>query len=224
MKIKHALIMAAGRGMRMMPLTETIPKPMAPFMGSTLIANGINMLNNHIENIHITVGYKGAMLAKHVIENNVSSIFNTEGHGNCFWVYNTLLKYLNEPIYVLTSDNVILLDFEKLETDYYSLGEPLCMVVPVKPIEGLDGDYIFSDESKQVKALSRDTRSEIYCSGIQIINCKKINETTTPCENFDQLWQQLISQSQLYCSRVYPNQWYAVDTVQQLEDLENMLK
>ena len=43
-QIKHALIMAAGRGMRMRPMTDTIPKAMAPFRGETLIANGIRMV------------------------------------------------------------------------------------------------------------------------------------------------------------------------------------
>jgi NDP-sugar pyrophosphorylase family protein len=39
MSIKYALIMAAGRGTRMLPLTSSIPKAMAPLNGTTLIAN-----------------------------------------------------------------------------------------------------------------------------------------------------------------------------------------
>ena len=35
------------------------------------------------------------------------------------------------------------LDFDALASDYFELGAPACMVVPVKPIEGLEGDYIF---------------------------------------------------------------------------------
>ena len=80
--INHALIMAAGRGARLMPLTEIVPKAMVPYNGSTLIAIGIDKIRKHIPNIYITVGYKGAMLAKHVIEHNVSGIFNTEGRDN----------------------------------------------------------------------------------------------------------------------------------------------
>lgn len=90
--IKHALIMAAGRGQRMMPLTEELPKPMAPYNGSTLIAQGIAQIARRVEKVHITVGYKKAMLAQHVIEYGASSVINTEGEGNSWLIYNTLFK------------------------------------------------------------------------------------------------------------------------------------
>lgn len=222
-KINHALIMAAGRGMRMMPLTEDIPKAMAPYEGRTLIANGIDKINKQLGHIHITVGYKGAILAKHVIEHNVTSIFNTEGHDNAWWIYNTLMKYLDEPVYVLTCDNVTDLDFDSLEQNYYGMGEPACMVVPVRPIEGLDGDYIFHKDHV-VTELNREKKSDSYCSGIQIINPAKINELTQEAHNFYQVWMQLIQQEQLYCSNVYPKTWYAVDTLLQLEQIDKLLK
>ena len=62
-RIRHALIMAAGRGVRMMPLTAVIPKPMAPYLGSTLIADGIRRIRKHVDVIHLTAGYKGPKLA-----------------------------------------------------------------------------------------------------------------------------------------------------------------
>src|SRR5689334_6969953 len=143
--IRHALIMAAGRGMRMMPLTASIPKPMVSFRDSTLIAHAIRKIKDRIRNIHITVGYKGADLARHVIEHDVSSIFNTEGKGNSWWIFNTLIKDLDEPVLVLTCDNVVELDLELISHDYAAFNNPACMVVPVKPVEGLDGDYIFHE-------------------------------------------------------------------------------
>ena len=147
LKINHALIMAAGRGSRMMPLTNTIPKAMAQLGDSTLIVNGIEKIKNVLENIHITVGYKKSDLAKHVIEHDVSTVINTEGKGNAWWIFNSLLKDLNEPVFVLTCDNVVDLNFEKLANDYFNLGEPACMVVPVSPVQGLEGDYIFEDKN-----------------------------------------------------------------------------
>lgn len=217
-KIRHAIIMAAGRGVRMAPLTDAIPKPMAPYQGSTLIADGISKLLGKLEKIHITVGYKGAMLAQHVIEHGVNSVFNTEGKSNSWWIYNTLLKNLDQPIYVLTCDNVIELDFDLLEENYVALNEPPCMVVPVKPIVGLDGDYVFH-ENQIVTGITRETVSDIYCSGIQILNPAKINSLTTEGESFYSVWHQLIEQQRLMVSSVYPKQWFAVDTIEQLRTL-----
>lgn len=223
MIIEHALIMAAGRGMRMMPFTENMPKAMAPLAGTTLIANGIDKLKKRIPNIHITVGYKGAMLASHVIEHDVSTVINTEGKDNSWWIYNTLMKNLDKPIYVLTCDNVIELDFDLIEKDYFAAGRPACMVIPVKPIQGLDGDFIFHD-NQRITELSRTKPSEMYCSGIQVLNPKKINDITQPADNFYQVWMQLIEKGQLYCSNIYPKQWYAVDTVNQLEAINKLHK
>ncbi len=210
--------MAAGRGLRMSPLTDAIPKPMAPFNGSTLIARGIDLLINRLEKIHVTVGYKGAVLAQHVIEHGVCSVFNTEGRGNSWWLYNTLLRHLDEPIYVLTCDNVVELDFDLIEADYKELNEPACMIVPVRPVDGLAGDYIFHNDGL-VTELSRKRTSDIYCSGIQILNPKVTNNLTSESDSFYSVWAQLMEQKQLMTSSVYPKDWFAVDTLEQLTEL-----
>ncbi|HVF30681.1 MAG TPA: sugar phosphate nucleotidyltransferase [Pyrinomonadaceae bacterium] len=221
MKIRQALIMAAGRGMRMMPLTDAIPKPMAPFKGRTLIADGIDKLSGKLEMIHITIGYRAAMLAQHVIEHGATSVHNTEGHSNCWWIYNTLLRNIDEPIYVLTCDNVVELNFEILEEHYFSLGAPPCMIVPVRPVEGLEGDYVFHEDGV-VTEIARKKPSDIYCSGIQVLNPARVRELTTEGESFYDVWNQLIAQRQLLVSSVYPDKWYAVDTIEQLRRMNEV--
>jgi len=217
-KIRHALIMAAGRGLRMMPLTDSIPKPMVSFDGSTLISKGIDFLKKNIENIHITVGYKGNIVADHVTQIGVNTIFNTDGYGNGWWIYNTLIKNLDEPVLVLTCDNIVELDIDILTTEYHSYNSPPCLIVPVPPVKGLDGDFIFADKNV-VTELSRTKSSSIYCSGIQIINPAAINRLTHPTDNFYSIWNELIAQKKLYCSNVYPSKWTAIDTMDQLKNL-----
>lgn len=214
-KINHALIMAAGRGQRMMPLTSEIPKAMAIHEGGTLIANSIEKLIPVISNIHITVGYKGSMLAKHVIEHNITSIINTDGKGNSWWIFNSLLKHLNEPVLVLTCDNIVEIDTDLILKDYIAKGSPACMVIPVKPVPGLEGDYIFHKDGI-IAELNRNKPADIYCSGIQILNPYLINQLLEPLNDFNLVWEALISRKQLFCSEVYPKNWFTVDTVDQL--------
>ncbi len=218
--IKHAVIMAAGRGQRMMPATNSFPKPMAPYNGSTLIAQGIALIAQKVEAVHVTVGYKKAMLARHVIECGAHSVLNTDGESNSWWIYNTLLKHLDEPVCVLTCDNVVDIDFDLLEADYEKLDHPACMIVPVKPVPGLDGDYIFHRDGV-VTELNRAKESEIYCSGIQILNPYKVNQLTTGGGDFYSVWSQLMAREQLLVSSVYPKKWIGVDTMLHLIALNN---
>ena len=192
-----------------------IPKPMAPYKDSTLIADGIKKVRQSVDYLHITVGYKGAILAQHVIELGVNSVLNTEGKGNAWWIYNSLIQYVEAPTFVLTSDNITELDFELLAQEYYKYGAPACMVVPVMPIDGLEGDYIHHQNNK-VLELNRQKPAPTYCSGIQILNPKKINQITQKVDDFYLVWQQLIAQEQLYCSDSYPKKWFSVDTLEQL--------
>lgn len=217
-KIRHALIMAAGRGARMMPLTAVVPKAMAPYLGTTLIVEGIKKIKPHIDYIHITVGYKGATLAEHVIEQGVNSVFNTNGRGNAWWIYNTVMKHVNEPVIVLTCDNVVDLDIDHIGEEYFYFNKPACMVVPVKPVNGLAGDYIFH-KNNVVTKLDRNTPSDCYCSGIQVVNPYRINQITNEIEDFNNVWEQLIRQNELYCSNFRPAKWFAVDTIEMLEQL-----
>lgn len=202
----------------MAPLTDAIPKPMAPYNGTTLIARGISRLAERIEHIYVTVGYKKAMLAQHVIEHGASAVFNTDGQGNCWWIYNTLLKCLDDPVFVLTCDNVVDLDFDLLEENYLALNSPACMLVPVRPVPGLEGDYVFQ-QNHVVTEISRQHETEIYCSGIQILNPRRLNQITREGESFYDVWDQLIAQQQLLVSSIYPKRWFAVDTLEQLMSL-----
>jgi len=215
----HALIMAAGRGVRMLPLTENMPKAMAPFGGSTLIAQGIDTLRPYVGQVHVTVGHHGAMLAEHVIQQGARTVINTHGHGNSWWLYNSFLSLLASPLLVLTCDNVVELDFELLRAEYERVGEPACMIVPVMPVDGVEGDYIVHDVDDVVTRITRDTVTDLYCSGIQVLNPRTVVALTEETEDFGSVWEQLLAHGAMRMSRVYPQSWYSVDTLDQLATL-----
>lgn len=212
--IRHALIMAGGRGERMFPLTEAIPKAMAPFNGSTLIQQVVSRLRTTAGFVHVTVGYKKTILSGYLSDLGVSSLIDTEGKGNCWWVYHSLLRYVDEPVYVSTCDNVIDIDFQLLEDDYRAKDSPACMVVPVAAADG-GGDSIVH-EGPVVRAIGRDQATAFRCSGLQILNPYRVNTLTTPTENFYDLWDGLIAKKSLMVSALRPRHWLAIDTLSQL--------
>lgn len=222
-KIDDAFIMAAGRGIRLMPLTKKVPKGMIKYKQSSLIANGIDGLRKYIKNIHISVGYKGPILAKYLIEHNVSSIINTNEKGNAWWIFNSVFKNFDNPMFVLTCDNVTQIDFKKIEKDYNKLGKPLCMLIPTKPRNGLDGDFIFRKKNI-INKLSRKDKSDIYCTGIQVLNPKKINNKIQKTDDFNILWKRLINIKQLYVSNILPKEWFTVDNINNYTSLKKLQK
>ena len=126
-------------------------------------------------------------------------------------------------MYVLTCDNVTNIDFKKIEKDYYKKGQPMCMIIPIKPIKGLAGDYIFRKKNI-IQGLSRKVKSDIYCTGIQVLNPKKINDKIKSTDDFNILWKRLIKIKQLYVSDVMPKKWYTVDNVDNYKKLKKIFK
>ena len=185
---------------------------MVKYRNTTLISRGIKKIKKFISNVHISVGYKGPILAKHLIEENVNTIVNTNNKGNAWWLFNTIFKNLNEPIFVLTCDNVTNINFNKISDDYHKKKSPLCMIIPTKPIEGVDGDYIFSYKNV-IKKLSRKKKSNLYCTGIQVLNPKKINEFMKPVNDFNLLWKKLINKKKLLVSDIQPKNWFTIDNI-----------
>ena len=221
-KLENVLILAAGRGNRMRPLSDIIPKAMAPYKGDTLIGNTLKNFKDGDYLIHVTVGYKSAILSQYLLNGGlVSTLINTEGQDNSWWIFNSLLKNLNAPLLVLTCDNITELDLKFIEFEYNRLNQPSCMIVPVKPIPQIEGDFI-QDVDSMITSLKRDNPTNKYCSGIQVLNPFKINTEINACNNFYEVWMQLIEKKQLYTSDIYPKSWFSVDTLDQLILQENL--
>jgi UDP-N-acetylglucosamine diphosphorylase / glucose-1-phosphate thymidylyltransferase / UDP-N-acetylgalactosamine diphosphorylase / glucosamine-1-phosphate N-acetyltransferase / galactosamine-1-phosphate N-acetyltransferase len=64
----HAVILAAGKGTRLRPLTDTTPKPLIDVNGRPLLEYVLEALPNNIDGITIVIGYLGEQIQKHIGE------------------------------------------------------------------------------------------------------------------------------------------------------------
>ena len=67
MKIRHGMILAAGLGKRMQPLTNKKPKPLLEIGGRTLLERAINLLINHgVKEISVNIHHLGDQIEKYI--------------------------------------------------------------------------------------------------------------------------------------------------------------
>src|SRR4051812_10320077 len=66
----QCVILAAGEGKRMRPLTETMPKPLVPVLGKPIIEYVLEALPQEVNEVFIITGYKGDMVRAHLGESH----------------------------------------------------------------------------------------------------------------------------------------------------------
>ena len=61
-----AIILAAGRGTRLRPLTDTVPKPLIPVAGTGTLPRLLNMLPAQVGRVIIVIGYLGEKIKEQI--------------------------------------------------------------------------------------------------------------------------------------------------------------
>ena len=215
--------MAAGKGERMLHLTRNRPKALIEISGKYLISYTLEQIRRRSERIFITVGDKGNQVMDFMSTQGEFHFIRTDGKGNAWWIYNSILKEVDEPVLVFPCDIITRIDFDFICRNYQKSGFPVCLLIPVATDERIEGDYIFGEYGK-VTFLSRNRASPIYCSGIQVINPYRTTRITgTGIDDFSDLWNWLIEKDQLYYSDIYPYRWFSVNTPEQLKTAEKIL-
>ena len=104
-----AIIMAGGKGTRLMPLTNSIPKPMVNIIDKPVLEYVINLCKNHgITEIGITLGYLPDAIVDYFGDGkkfgvNITYFFEDEPLGTAGGVKNAE-GYLGEDFVVLSGD------------------------------------------------------------------------------------------------------------------------
>jgi len=215
---KYGIILAAGNGSRMLPLTEYVPKPLIKYNGVELISNGINFLKkNSVSNIIITYGYMSDKLISFV-EKKVDCMINTTNQDNAYFLFNSMVKYIDDAIILMPCDIIFDIDIDMLYREYFDLNSPPILIVPVKSEVEIDSDFLTIGDYNNVDNIGRVSKhsGNMYASGIQIINPKKINDIIQPHQNFYGVWKELIYKKEVKISNIYLKNWISIDSFKEI--------
>ena len=119
--VRRAVIMAAGVGKRMRPLTDSIPKPLVKVNGTRMIDTVVNALrNNGITEIYVVVGYLKEQFYDWASEQNDIQIIENPFYDTCNNISSLYAarEHLEDSI-ILDGDQIIYR--EKILEPHFSL-------------------------------------------------------------------------------------------------------
>jgi len=211
-----AMILAAGLGKRLKPLTNDIPKPLLKVGNQSLIERNIrSLLNYGFDEIVINVSYLGNMITEHVLEifPNNKIIFSEESEplGTGGGIKNALKFLGDEPFMLINADIYHNINLAAVKT-----APKYAHLVGVKnPEHNIQGDFSLDNNI----VLARSELNDFTWSGISIINPTIFSQLQTQEMPFD-IWNSVLMQfinNNKITAEIYEGIWIDTGTIDRLE-------
>tara|TARA_Y100000992_G_scaffold209524_1_gene143698 strand:- start:79 stop:774 length:696 start_codon:yes stop_codon:yes gene_type:complete len=203
MKIKHGMILAAGLGKRMQPITQKTPKPLIQIGRKNLLERAVQLLINHgVEEIAINVHHLAEQLkdfinkkkyeAKIIISDEQNSLLDTGGG-----IFKATRSF-KEPFVVINPDtlwnNNHSNDLKNLEKIYFNQKKTSLLLVN----KNLSYDDSFKgDFNLDGNIISRDESNEFIFTGLQILDRSIFNFIKEKKFSMNKIWDNLIQDRSL---------------------------
>ena len=218
-----AMILAAGLGKRLMPLTQHTPKPLIKVGNQSLIERNILLLQQAgISKILINVSYLGDMIIDYVShkfpQSNISFSQEEKPLGTGGAILNALPFFDEKPFLLMNADifhNIEIKNLPQYPKKAHLVGVP-------NPNHNISGD--FSLKQRIVSIASRE--NDLTWSGISVINPIIFKENSFQ-SNFFNIWDSVLPKyidNEEVTGEISNKLWIDVGTSERLELANEMLK
>ncbi len=206
MKINTALILCAGFGKRMQPLTFNVPKPLLKINNSTLLEQCIRLIINlGVKKIIINTFYLKEKIKNFLDKNNFAvdisiiedgnEILNTGGG-----ILNMINSSTENDFLVFNPDTLwgknYIEEVKKMEKLYFSNKVQNILMVVNKDLsfdKSLKGDF----NLKKI-ILNKEEKNNFIYTGCQIINKSLFDKYEISNFSINNIWDELIKRNSLY--------------------------
>ena len=205
--IKKAMILAAGFGKRLNPLTLNCPKPLLKIGKETLLSNTINFLeyskvNEAIINVHYLENQIIEYINKKKFNLNITIINEKEKILDTGGGILNALKYFDESFLCINPDTIwnrdYLKELKKMKSNF-SLNKKKCYLLVVAKEKSFDKN-LKGDFNLQNELLKREEGQDLkyIYTGLQIINPEIFLNINNEVFSINKVWDKLIQNRQLY--------------------------
>jgi MurNAc alpha-1-phosphate uridylyltransferase len=233
MSVTRAMIMGAGLGSRMRPLTDDRPKPLVTVGGKTLIDHSLDRLvaagvTEAVVNVH----YRAAQLIAHleqrrdiriIISDETDALLDTGGG-----VVKALAFFQGEPFFILNSDSIwiergapalpaMIAAFDAARMD------GLLLLAELDTTIGYDGqgDFVLLGDDRVARAKGRREKPYGYL-GTQIVHPRLFADAPGGAFSTNLMWDRAIAAARL-SGMLLDGVWLHVGTPQVRDEAERCL-
>lgn len=233
-QINAAMIMGAGLGSRMRPLTDDRPKPLVTVGGRTLIDHSIDRLvEAGITKIVVNLHYRAQMMKDHLVKRrDVEIIFSDEtdrlmdtGGG----VVKALPLLGPAPFFVLNSDSVWVehagLSLLAMQDGWDETRmDGFLLLADMTTALGFDGkgDFALRDDGRIERARNRADLTPYAWPGVQIVHPRMFADPPDGPFSTNLMWDRAIAKGRLF-GTVLDGVWIHVGTPAARDEAEAYL-
>jgi len=206
MKVKTALILCAGYGKRLAPITDDVPKPLLKVKNVNLLDNALNFVKSiGINKIKINTFYLSEQIKNFIekknyplnidIINDGEKILDTGGG-----IYN-LIKHSDEEDFVTLNPDTLwnsnyINTFNEMEKFYFK-NKAKNLLMLVNKDKSFDTRFK-GDFSLNKNKLSKEIKNDFIYTGCQILNKKVFQKINSNIFSISEIWNGLIDNKELY--------------------------
>ncbi len=230
--IKKAMVLAAGYGTRLKPLTDRVPKPLVPVAGKPMIQYALEKLQAYgVEEIVINVSHLKEQLMMWLAE-RVNPIVRLSEEIEPLETGGGLKKALpllgNEPVFVINSDIIWTDDGESAldrlahhwddaKMDFLLLAQSKAKAVGHDKGE----DHLFIMPGNTIDWNERD--APYIIAGIGIFHPRVLHDAPDGKFSVKILWHQALAQNRLFCLP-HHGRWFQTGTLEDIRKTEALLE